>query len=42
MILVNIYILQGLRDKLMNQHIVCFTGPQVSGFFTSMLLESSF
>lgn len=30
--------LQRVSDKLMNQHIICFTGPQVSKFFTTMLL----
>lgn len=42
MIPINICILQGVSDELMNQHIICFTGPQVSKFLTTMLLQSSF
>lgn len=40
MILVNMCIFQtvSVSDKLMKQHIICFTAPQVSKFFTTMLL----
>lgn len=33
MILVNQAIFQTVSDKLIKQHIVCFTEPQVSKFF---------
>lgn len=38
MILVNTPIFQTASDKLIKQHIVCFAEPQVSKFFTAMLL----